>query len=222
MGYWMYYLAFAALYWVVEHPLVLIPIALFVIFRRVIPDPWVFARTFTHRKRLRDQIRANPANVTARRDLASIYLERSRAKKALTVLAPALEREPENAELLYLQGVARLRSGDADGALEPLVKAANVDPGIRFGDTYRVAGDALMKLKRHEQAIDAYEHFTDQNSSSIEGWVKLSLAHRSSGEEKPAEKALGEARRTWSVLPGYKRRLEWRWRVRAAFASLGL
>lgn len=222
MGYWIYYLLFGVAWYAIEHPIVLVPIVLFFALKRFIPDPWVLAKTFAHSGRLRDQIRANPSNVTARRDMAMIYLQRLRPKKALEVLKPALEREPESAELQYLAGLASFRSGDSEAALTPLVAAVASDPGVRFGDAYRVAGDALMKLGRHDGAIDAYEHFVDVNSSSVEGWAKLSMAHKAAGEGDDAGKALREAKRTWAVLPGYKRRQEWRWRLRAQFLGVGI
>ena len=222
MGYWIYYLLFGVAWYAIEHPIVLVPIVAFFALKRFIPDPWVLAKTFANSRRLRDQVRANPSNVTARRDLAMIYLQRLRPKKALAVLGPAIEREPESAELQYLLGVASLRSGNAEASLAPLVAAVDKDPGVRFGDAYRVAGDALMKLSRHDGAIDAYEHFVEINSSSVEGWAKLSMAHKAAGEGKDADKALREAKRTWAVLPGYKRRQEWRWRLRAQLLSAGL
>ncbi len=217
MGYWLYYLAFAVAWYVVEHPLMLVPIVLVLAFRRFIPDPWVIARTFAHSRRLREQIAANPTNQRARRDLAMIYLERLRPKKALAVLAPAVARDPEQAELRYLEGLALFRTGRAADALEPLVLAAASDPRVRFGDAYRVAGDVLMKLKRYDDAVDAFERFTEMNTSSIEGWFKLSRAHEAAGESKEAKQAAEEAKRTWGMLPAYKRRQQWRWRLRSFF-----
>lgn len=214
MGYWIYYVLMGVAWYALEHPIVLVPIVGFFLFRKFIPDPWVLTRTFARSRRLRDQIRANPANVTARRDLAMVYLERLRPKKAMQVIAPAIERDPENAEIHYLLGVARLRCGKLELALESLIRAASIDSRIRFGDSYRAAGDALTRLKRSEDAIDAYERFVEVNSSSVEGWTKLSRAHREYGAKEASEKALREAKKTWSVLPAYKRRQEWRWYLR--------
>ena len=214
MGYWIYYLLMGLAWYALEHPLVLVPLVLFFLFRRFIPDPWVFTRTFARSRRLRAQIRTNPANVTARRDLAMVYLERLRPKKAMEAIEPAVERDPNNAEIRYLLGLAQLRSGKREKALESLIQAAVLDPRVRFGDSYRAAGDALMSLKRYEDAIDAYERFVDVNSSSVEGWTKLSRAHREHGADEASDKALREAKKTWSVLPSYKRRQEWRWYLR--------
>ncbi len=78
-----------------------------------------------------------------------------------------------------------------------------------------MAGDALRKLGRHEEAVDAYERFVSMNTSSIERHVKLALALRSAKDEAGAKKALTEALATWSQIPGYERRKEFAWWLRA-------
>ena len=54
----------------------------FFVLRPFIPDPFVLARTWGRIRALDAQIAANPANVTARRDLAVIWLERLRPRRA--------------------------------------------------------------------------------------------------------------------------------------------
>jgi tetratricopeptide (TPR) repeat protein len=186
-------------WYALEYPIIIVPVVAFFLFRRFIPDPWAVTRTFARSRRLRDPTRANPANVTARRDLAMAYLERLRPKKAMEVLAPAIDRDPENAEIRYLLGLAQLRSGEFELALASLVYAAGIDPRVRFGNSYRSAGDALICLKRYEDSIDAYERFVELNTSSVEGWTKLSRANRDHGAKAASDKALREAKKTWSV-----------------------
>ena len=136
---------------------------------------------------------------------------RLRPGRALELLDEARRRFPDDAELLYLSGLAHFKRGDAEKALDPLVKSVQIDPRVRFGEPYLVAGDALRKLGRHDEAIDAYERFVDTNSSSIEGQVKLALAHHAAKDEGAATKALAEAFATWGQIPGYKRRKELGW-----------
>jgi tetratricopeptide (TPR) repeat protein len=164
---------------------------------------------------LQRQVDANPANVTARRDLARTYLERRLPRRALKLLDEARQRDPESAELLYLTGLARLRAGRAEDALDPLVAAVQKDDRVSFGEAYLVAGDALTQLGRHEEAIDAYERFTETNSSSVQGFIKLALAQRAHGAEGDAKESLQEGLRTFGQLPGYRRRKELGWWLRA-------
>ena len=66
---------------------------------------------------------------------------------------------PEDAELLYLSGLALLRAGQHEAALERLVRAVDKDPQLRHGHPYFVAGQALLALQRWDDAVDAFERF---------------------------------------------------------------
>jgi predicted Zn-dependent protease len=215
MGYWLYYLGFFALTYALQRPWVMVGILVFVALRPFIPDPIVVLRTWSKIRALDAQIMANPANVTARRDLAVLWLERLRPGRALELLDEARKRAPNDAELLYLTGLARMRRGDAEGALEPLVRAVELDPRLRYGDPYLAAAEALMTLGRLEEAEDALERFTRTNSSSIQGYVLLADVRGKLGDEKGAREAIREALDTWKSLPSYRRRGEAKWWVRA-------
>jgi predicted Zn-dependent protease len=215
MGYWTYYLAWIALTYALHRPWMMVGVLVFFVLRPFIPDPFVLARTWGRIRTLDAQISANPANVTARRDLAEIWLERMRPRRALALLDEARARTPADAELLYLTGLARLRSGDAAGALDPLVQAVEVDPRVRFGEPYLVAAEALLSLDRLEEAEDALDRYVSSNSSSLQGYVRLAEARKRRGDRVGAQKALREALDTWSQLPGYRRRSELGWWLRA-------
>jgi tetratricopeptide (TPR) repeat protein len=138
------------------------------------------------------------------------------------MLDAARERDPDNAELLYLTGLARFRSGDTEGAIEPLVRAVDIDPRLLFGEPYRVAGDALAKLGRLEEAEDAYERYTRTNTSSVEGYTKLGRVRKDRGDTAGARAMLDEAIATFWQVPAYKRRNEIGWWLRAHFTRLWL
>jgi len=220
MGYLPYYLAFAALSYGLQYPWLLAGAVAVYALRRFIPDPWVWLRTSGRIRSLRAQVSANPANVTARRDLAELLLARMRPRAALTLVDEALRREPTNAELLFLRGVALARSGDAEGALVPLVEAVQREPGLRYGEPYRVAGDALSRLGRDEEAEDAWERFVDANGSSIEGHLRLAQTRKRRGDRDGAQRALREALDTFGQLPAHHRRRQLGWWLRAQFARI--
>jgi tetratricopeptide (TPR) repeat protein len=221
MGYyWAYYLALAAASALMQYPPLLVGVVVLLLVRPFLPDPVVLWRTFGRVQALRRQILANPANVTARRDLAVVYLERLRPRRALELVDEARQRFPADAELLFLKGVAHHRRGQHEDALAPLVEAVAIDPRLRFGEPYLVAGDALRALGRTTEAIDAFEHFVASNGSSLEGHVKLSLAHRDANDAPGGERALDEAFRTWGQLPAYQRRKQLGWYLRALVLRL--
>ena len=205
--YWSYYLAWMLIAYAMRQPWVLVGVLVFLALRRLIPDPVALFRALSRSGPLRTQVELNPANVTARRDLAQIYLDMLRPGAALRLVEQALARTPNESELLYLAGLAQHRVGRHDDALANLVRAVELDPRVRFGQPYLVAGDALVALGRHEEAVDAYERYLGTNSSDVGGHLRLARAHARLGEHEAARKAVAEARNTWRSLPyGMKRR----------------
>lgn len=219
-GYLTYYIAIMALTYLVQYPPLLVGLVVLFLLRRFIPDPVVLFRTFGRISQLRRQIDANPQNVTARRDLAVIYLDRLRPGAALTLVDQALVRFPDDAELLYLKGLAHHRRGENEQALGPVVRAVEIDPRVRFGQPYLVAGDALSALGRHDEAVDSYERFVHASGSSIEGHVKLARALKRTKDAEGGKKALDEAFVTWRSIPGYARRKQVGWWLRAHLDAL--
>lgn len=220
--YFSYYLALLFVSYALQNPWLMGGVVVFVLLRPVLPDPVVLWRTAGRVRALETQVAANPANVTARRDLARMLIERLRPRRAIKILDVARERHPDDAELLYLTGLARLRAGDAEGALGPLVRAVEIEPRMMFGEPYRLAGEALGRLGRLEEAEDAYDRYVGTNSSSVEGFTKLALVRRRRGDAAGAQAALDEAIRTFWQVPAYKRRKDVGWWLRAHLARLGI
>jgi tetratricopeptide (TPR) repeat protein len=201
MSYWSYYLVWTLAAYALRQPWLLAGIVLFLFLRRIIPDPGALFRALSRSGALRAQVEVNPANATARRDLAQIYLDVRRPRAALALVEQALARTPNEPELLYLAGLAQHRAGRQAEALPNLVRAVELDPRIRFGQPYLVAGDALFALGRHEESVDAYERYLETNSSDIHAYVRLAKAHAQLGDMNAARAAMAEARNTWRVLP---------------------
>lgn len=222
MGYWTYYLAWFALAYFIRYPWLLVGALVFFFARNVLPDPFVLLRTAGRIGALKRQIHANPANVLARRDLAMIYVERLRPRAARELLNEALSRDPKNAELYYLSGLASYRAGDAEAALAPLVRAVDLDPRVGFGEPYLVAALALTRLGRLDEAEDALERYVRANSSSVEGHLRLAQVRSKKGDKDGAQRALGEALDTFHQVPSYQKRKQLRWWVRAQLARLAI
>lgn len=220
MGYWTYYLALFFLSYAMQRPWVMAGAVVFFVLRPFLPDPWIWWKTAGRIRALKTQIAANPANVTARRDLARLYLERMRPGTALQLLDEARARTPDDPELLYLTGLARLRTGKADAALEPLVRAVDLEPRLLYGEPYRVAAEALVKLGKLEEAEDALERFVEANSSSVEGYLRLAWVRSDRGNKDGARAALREALQTFSQVPSYQRRRQLGWWLRAQIARI--
>jgi tetratricopeptide (TPR) repeat protein len=199
----------------VAHPLVLLAIPVALVARRWLPDPWLAIKHAGRIRALDADVRANPDNVTARRNLAVIYLEKRRPGRALALVDQALARDAESNELRFLRGLALLRLRRFEDAVGPLVEVCQRDPKFRYGEAYLRAADALGGLRHWEDACDALERFVEVNKSSVEGLYKLALARRAAGDAAGAQKALAEARQVYRDSPAFHRRKQFGWYLRA-------
>ncbi len=232
MGYWSYYLLSFLLAYATQNPAAAVLALGFWLCRGFLPDPVVWIRTMGRISRLRAEIEINPSNMMATRDLARLYLERKRPKKAIFLIEKTRQRMAEStrhpqgslddAELLFQLGVARLKCGEPEAALEPLVAAIAIAPEVGRGDPYLVAGDALAKLGRWEEAEDSYERFLRKNTSSVQAYVKLARVRAKREDEAGTKDAITQGKQTWDVLPSFKRRHEWPWYLAALVSPFWL
>lgn len=230
MGYWTYYLLTFALAYATEYPALAVLVIVVYAARPYLPDPVVWLRTWGRIRSLESEIELNPSNMIATRDLARLHLERRRPKKAIALLEKTRQRMAEStrhpqgslddAELLYALGDAKLRAGDPEGALEPLVGAVSIAPEVGRGEPYKLAARALMKLGRWEEAEDSLDRYIGSNKSSLEAYVRLAHARLKQKDAEGSKAALAEARSTWKVLPAFKRRHEWKWWLAALTAPI--
>ncbi|HVH44303.1 MAG TPA: tetratricopeptide repeat protein [Labilithrix sp.] len=230
MGYMAYYLMPILLAYATQNPAAVVLAGIIWLCRDFLPDPAVWLRTMGRIRKLKTDIDLNPSNLAACRDLARIYLERKRPKKAIALLEQTRERMArsprhplgtrDDAELLFYLGLARFRSGDAEGALAPLVEAVAIAPDIGRGEPYMVAADALARLGRWEHAESSLECFLEHNQSSVEVYVKLARVRSKRNDATGTKAAIREAKTTWRVLPGFKQREQFRWFLAAFVAAI--
>jgi tetratricopeptide (TPR) repeat protein len=202
VGYLGYYLAWVALSYAVHNGWVLIGLIALFMLRGLLPPPGALFGALGRVGRLREQVRLNRANITARRDLATLYLTLLRPRRALPLLEAGLSLSPGDPELLYLHGLALHRAGRHDEALARLLSAIEKDPRLRHGDPYVVAGDTLLALRRWDDAADAFERHLDFSSSDVATHTRLARAYLGKGEAAEARKWLTAGIRTWHALPG--------------------
>ena len=232
MGYWSYYVLSFFLAYATQNPAAAVLALGFWLVRGYLPDPVVWVRTMGRISRLRGEIAINPSNMMATRDLARLYLERKRPKQAIAIIEQTRQRMAQStrhpqgslddAELLFQLGIARLACGEPEAALEPLVAAIAIAPEVGRGDPYLVAGDALAKLGRWEEAEDSIERFIGKNQSSVKAYVKLARVRSKQKDEAGSKDAITQGKQTWGVLPSFKRRHEWPWYLAAVVSPFWL
>jgi tetratricopeptide (TPR) repeat protein len=218
-GWGSYYLfwivAPALLAAVSSHPGFLIIIVVGLVARRWLPDPFLFLKHQGRVRSLQADIDANAANVTARRDLAKIWLEKHRPRRALPLLDQAIARDPDSIELLYLSGVAHLLAGNHEKAVTALVTVVHREPNFLYGEAYLRVADALMALGRWDDADDALERQAKINSSSLEGRFKRVRVCKARSDAEGMRKAQSDLREVWRALPSYQRRKQFGWYLRS-------
>jgi tetratricopeptide (TPR) repeat protein len=231
MGYyWTYYALTFFMAYAVRNPWVCGVVVVIFVLRPWLPDPVSLMRNLSRVGALRKQVSLNPANVPARRDLGRAYLDLRRPRKALVFLDEARARDPRNQDIAYLRGQALLAVGDDGKALAAFGEAVGVDPDkgepfsserkgaagfSRYGEAYLGAATALERLKRLDQAEEALTMCASFNSSLVEPLVRMARVRRARGDQAGARDALAAARKTFGDLPGFMRRRQLGWGVRA-------
>lgn len=203
----------------VSHPAILLIVPAAIVLRPWLPDPVLWLRTLGRVRALSAAAEANVANVTARRDLAKIWIEQRRPRRVLPIVDEALARDPRSAELHHLRGLALAATGDHEKAVREFIEVTHLDPRFGYGEPYLHAGDSLMSLSRWEDAEDAFDRLTDAQGSSVEGWYKLSRARVARGDRPGAAEALRQASLAYRQSPGFHRRKHFGWYLRARLRS---
>jgi len=222
MGYLAYYAVLFGASYALRYPYLLAAVVVVWVCRRWLPDPYLFFKHAGHVRKLKAEIAHNAQNVTARRDLAKIWLTKRRPRRAIKLLEEARRRDHESAELPFLLGKALYEAGRAEESLPLLVEAAQKSERQMYGEAYLVAGKALRKLGRFAEAEDAFARYGAINSSSVEGRVLLACVKRELKDGAGAKAATREALDTFAAVPGFRRRAELKWYLRARLMTVGL
>ena len=222
MGYLAYYLFVFGASYALRYPYLLAAVAVVWLCRRWLPDPYLYFKHAGHVRRLRAEIAHNAENVTARRDLAKIWLTKKRPRRAIVLLEEARRRDRDSAELPFLLGKALFSAGRAEESLPLLVEAAGKSERQMYGEAYLVAGKALRSLGRFAEAEDAFARYLAINSSSVEGRVLLACVKRELKDAAGAKAATREALETFAQVPRFRRRAELKWYLRARLMTVGL
>jgi tetratricopeptide (TPR) repeat protein len=229
--YWTYYAITFFLAYAAKNPWVCVVVLGFYVVKPWLPDPVILFGTLSRVGKLRKQASLNQANITVRRDLGRAYLDLRRPRKALTYLDEARARDPHDQDIAYLRGLALLGTNQAEAALRAFGEAVGIDPEkgeafsssrrgtgtsfSRYGEAYLGAALALERLERMPQAEEALSTSASFNSSLIEPLVRLARVRRAQGNADGAREALRSARRTYGELPGFMRRKQLGWGIRA-------
>lgn len=143
-------------------------------------------------------------------ELALLYLEQRRFEDCLRVLAPALERDPENLRGQFCAGVACLELGRAGEAAAHLHYIQEVEPYYRSGEALLRLAEALERLDRKPDAILILEKLL-QRHSLAEGVVRYARLLAERGYRDVARSELERLLRESAAAPEFHSRRERLW-----------
>ncbi len=108
-----------------------------------------------------EALRLQPNYVPASVNLADLHRDLGNEDEVMQVLAEALRRSPNDAVLHHSLGLAKVRSGELDSAVESLGRASELAPTV--GGYVYVYAIALNSTGRGKQAIRVLEQATQDH-----------------------------------------------------------
>lgn len=145
---------------------------------------------------LRRALALAPSSEEVLSAVARTALDSREPATAIPVLQPLVRMQPEVAEYAYLLGVAWLQVGDFPAALEPLERAAELEPDRPL--TLIALGMALNHQKRYGPAREALTESLRLEPGHLEAVAALAESEQGLGELDEAER---HARRVLSEDP---------------------
>ncbi len=134
---------------------------------------------------LRKAVNEKPLDVDLRRQLALAYFDHKMGDVALVEANRIIQLDPENGSLHRLYGELLLKQGDTTGALEALKKAQALAPNDIMIQVS--LGDALLKIGKYSEAVNAYEGAVKSDSKSPLPHRRLARAFVGNAEQDPTQ-----------------------------------
>lgn len=183
---------------------------------RRLPGPWSAVQRVLKRRRLRAVLAVNPHDFRTTLELGRFELENRRWKSALEVLERAKDAYREDASVQVLHALARLGSGDAQGADE-VERLMTENPKLRFGEPLLDAGEILLTRapKDPARARVMLERFLGQQPSNVKALYLLGRAQTVTGDADAGRASRAKAWHEYATTPAFKRREFRSWAYRA-------
>ncbi|MBO4634908.1 MAG: tetratricopeptide repeat protein [Bacteroidales bacterium] len=118
---------------------------------------------------------------------ANAFMKEKNFAAAIPALQEVIARNPEDGKTFTLLGQAQMQSGDLDGALASLNKAAELgeDTHKLLSNVYLKKGMGLLKAGKNAEAIEALE-LSNSHVESANAYKLMANAYTKSGKNKEA------------------------------------
>ncbi|GGG12114.1 tetratricopeptide repeat protein [Paenibacillus aceti] len=214
------FLLFLLLSWVTGNPLIAIIIILAVVYfldRRyigVMPSISKPFRRSSNIRKLRAQLAASPFDVSSKRELARLLLEKKKFAEAHQLLEQVKDASEDSAEYWSDLGATSFGLNRLEEGEQQMLRALSLNERVKYGQPYLQLATAF-KDKDPQKALDYAAKFGDIQSSSSEAYYLLGSLYQSLGRKDEARQALTEAISVYRSLPKYKKRHERGWALRS-------
>lgn len=206
------------------HPLVaiiVIAIIYYIIDRRYIgllPNIMKPFRRHSRMSNLKKQLSLNPHDMSARYDLATLYMERQQFDRALKLLEELSPSMKDSADVLYDIGFCHLSLGDLEKGERFITQALELNKGLRHGEPYIRLASAFAQ-RDAAKALTYVQEASRYNFSSCEAYFRLGQVFTQLGDSVSARAAFQQCVDTYRALPKFRKRYERKWAVRARFKT---
>jgi tetratricopeptide (TPR) repeat protein len=175
-----------------------------------------FIRNLQRVSRLSQVVQINPHDRKARSDLGDTLIELKRYDRAVAVLKPVLDADPDDVFALYLLGIACLGAGKVEQGELFLNSVLETDPDFRRGQPQLELGRYRLSRGDGKGAAEALGEYLARYASSVEGHYLFSRALQLQGDLAGAAQARQRAWSEYSTALPFQRRVErlWAWRAR--------
>ncbi|WP_435921322.1 tetratricopeptide repeat protein [Paenibacillus sp. DYY-L-2] len=216
---------FVFLSWLTGNPLIAIIILLAIIYfldRRFVGVFPSISKPFRRQRqvsKLRQQLAMSPFDVSSKRELARLLLEKKKFKEACELLEEVKPHSELSAEYWDDLGTALLGLGRLEEGETHILHALSLNERVKYGQPYLHLASAFRD-KDPEKALRYAASYGEIQSSSSEACYLLGSLYQSLGRKEEAKRALKESLAIYRSLPKYKKRHERKWAVRSYFKSL--
>lgn len=166
--------------------------------------------------RLRQQLAASPFDVSAKRELARLLLERKKYAEAHRLLEEAKDFSESSAEFWDDLGAACLGLGRIEEGEAHILHALSLNERVKYGQPYLRLASAFRE-RDPQKALQYAARFGEIQSSSSEAYYLLGCLYQSLGSKEEAKRAYKESIEVYRSLPKYKKRQERGWALRSYF-----
>lgn len=214
-------LLFSALWWLTGSPFAALLIILLLLyfldlrFVRLLPDISKPYRRWRKISTLKNQLRLNPHDTSAKLEVARLLMEKGHYAEALTFLEGISSLMQESPEYLCDKGICLLKLNRTEEGVRLIEQALRENPRVKYGEPYLRLAEAYAGHQQTEKALASLEELAMMNMSSCEVYFKLGELYTGLQQKEKAKRSYLEAVEVYRGLPSYKRRTERRWALLA-------